>query len=122
MSARRDHRHYLRQKTVQALFVHRAGNSKPSTLISKKVISNLTKIDKLIEKSAPRWPLEQINWIDLSILRLACWELLFEKTTPPKVIINEAIELAKDFSNQSSASFVNAVLGTIVKPKKSKKK
>lgn len=110
-----DPRHKYRQKTIQALFAYRAGNPHPSTRISKKVIQAIGQIDPLIKRAAPKWPLSQINWIDLAILRLACFELLFQPDTPSKVVINEAIELAKDFSNQNSASFVNAVLGTVLK-------
>ena len=70
-------------------------------------------IDQYILKAAPRWPLERINKIDLAILRLAIWELCFQKKEPPKVIIDEAVELAKEFGGENSPSFVNGVLGTI---------
>ncbi|HCX27968.1 MAG TPA: transcription antitermination factor NusB [Candidatus Portnoybacteria bacterium] len=81
----------------------------------KGVIDNLAKIDKIIEKSAPEWPLEQITIIDRNILRLGLYELLFSnrQEVPPKVAINEAIELAKGFSGESSGKFVNGVLGTV---------
>jgi len=79
------------------------------------VVKNLEKLDKIIEKSAPEWPLEQITIIDRNILRLGLYELLFGNRgeVPPKVAINEAIELAKGFSGESSGKFVNGVLGTI---------
>jgi len=79
------------------------------------VIDNLPKLDKIIEKSAPEWPLDQITIIDRNILRLGLYELLFgdRKEVPPKVAINEAIELAKGFSGESSGKFVNGVLGTV---------
>lgn len=79
------------------------------------VVQNLEKLDKIIEKSAPEWPLEQITIIDRNILRLGLYELLFGNRgeVPPKVAINEAIELAKGFSGESSGKFVNGVLGTI---------
>jgi len=72
-------------------------------------------IDKLIEKCAPEWPLEQITVIDRNILRLGIYELMFGNydEVPPKVAINEAIELAKTFGSDASARFVNGVLGTI---------
>jgi transcription antitermination protein NusB len=72
-------------------------------------------IDKLIEKCAPEWPLEQVTAIDRNILRLGIYELMFGNydEVPPKVAINEAIELAKTFGSDSSARFVNGVLGTI---------
>jgi len=108
-------RHTARQKTVQALYAYRAGNSKPNTRKVAQIKKHLAQIDKSIEKAAPRWPINQINWVDLSILRLAAWELFWQPDTPPKVVINEAVELAKDFGDQNSAAFINAVLGTILK-------
>ena len=79
------------------------------------VVDNLPKLDKIIEKSAPEWPLDQITIVDRNILRLGLYELLFgdRKEVPPKVAINEAIELAKSFSGESSGKFVNGVLGTV---------
>ena len=73
------------------------------------------KIDKIIEKAAPEWPLEQITIVDRNVLRIGLYELLFgnRKEVPPKVAINEAIELAKAFGNDSSGKFVNGVLGTV---------
>lgn len=72
-------------------------------------------IDKLIEKCAPEWPLEQVTVIDRNILRLGIYELMFGNydEVPPKVAINEAIELAKTFGSDSSPRFINGVLGTI---------
>jgi len=72
-------------------------------------------IDKLIEKCAPEWPIDQITVIDRNILRLGIYELMFGNydEVPPKVAINEAIELAKTFGSDSSPRFVNGVLGTI---------
>lgn len=79
------------------------------------VVENLPKLDKIIAKSAPEWPLEQITIVDRNILRLGLYELLFgnRAEVPPKVAINEAIELAKSFSGESSGKFVNGVLGTV---------
>lgn len=86
---------------------------------SKNVIQgvkkNLTEIDKIITRYAPEWPLEQITVIDRNILRLGIFELKFVKDIPPKVAINEAIELAKTFGGESSGKFVNGVLGSIFK-------
>jgi len=81
----------------------------------KGVIEYLPKLDKIIEKSAPEWPIEQITIVDRNILRLGLYELLFgdRQETPPKVAINEAIELAKTFGGESSGKFVNGVLGTV---------
>ncbi len=79
------------------------------------VVENLEKLDKIIAKSAPEWPLEQITITDRNILRLGLYELLLgdRNEVPPKVAINEAIELAKSFSGESSSRFVNGVLGTV---------
>lgn len=79
------------------------------------VIDNLGKIDNIIEKAAPEWPIAQIATVDRNILRLGLYELLFGdyEAVPPKVAINEAIELAKSFGGESSGKFVNGVLGTV---------
>lgn len=79
------------------------------------VLKNREKIDEIIVKTAPEWPLSQINLIDRNVLRLGIYELLFGKReeVPPKVAINEAIELAKSFGGETSGKFVNGVLGTI---------
>ena len=81
----------------------------------KGILENREKIDAIIIKTAPEWPLEQINLVDRNILRLGIYELLFGKRdeVPPKVAINEAIELAKGFGGETSGKFVNGVLGTI---------
>jgi transcription antitermination protein NusB len=81
----------------------------------KNTIENRDKIDPLIEKCAPEWPLEQVTIVDRNILRLGIYELLFGnyEEVPPKVAINEAIELAKSFGGGASGRFVNGVLGTI---------
>lgn len=81
----------------------------------KDTIANEDKIDPLIEKCAPEWPLEQVTIVDRNILRLGIYELLFGnyEEVPPKVAINEAIELAKSFGGGASGRFVNGVLGTI---------
>ncbi len=78
-------------------------------------IKNLSAIDILIEKCAPEWPLDQVTVIDRNVLRLGIYELMHGNydEVPPKVAINEAIELAKTFGGESSARFVNGVLGTI---------
>ncbi len=81
----------------------------------KNTITNREKIDPLIEKCAPEWPLDQVTIVDRNILRLGIYELLFGnyEEVPPKVAINEAIELAKSFGGGASGRFVNGVLGTI---------
>ena len=70
-------------------------------------------LDRIIYAYAPEWPLEQIAAIDRNILRLACWEFTVQRETPLKVVINEAVELAKLFGSESSPRFVNGVLGSM---------
>jgi len=81
----------------------------------KGVLGKKNQIDQIIEKSAPEWPLEQITIVDRNVLRIGIFELLFgnKEEVPPKVAINEAIELAKNYGGESSGRFVNGVLGTI---------
>lgn len=79
------------------------------------IVNNLPQIDKMVEASAPEWPVDKIAKIDLAILRLAIFELTIEKKEPPKVVIDEAIELAKEFGNEHSSKFINGVLGTVLK-------
>lgn len=79
----------------------------------KGVESKKTELDSLIQPIAPEWPLEQISKIDLTILRMALYELTeMGDLVPPKVAINEAVELAKDFGSDNSSRFINGVLGT----------
>lgn len=79
------------------------------------VLANRDKIDSIIEKAAPEWPLEQVAMVDRNVLRLGLYELLFgnREEVPPKVAINEAIEIAKTFGSDSSGKFINGVLGTV---------
>ncbi len=75
-------------------------------------VENKEGIDNLVRKFAPAWPLEQIALIDRNILRLGSHEILLNKV-PPKVAINEAVELAKAFGSDSSPKFINGVLGSV---------
>jgi len=118
-----DARHKKRQKTIQVLFSWSFNKNREFlTPLAKKIISKGKKIDQIISDCAPKWPLEKINKIDLAILRLAVYELCFDRRVPEKVVINEAIELAKEFGSENSPSFVNGVLGAaydlIIKPKR----
>lgn len=81
------------------------------------VIQHLKEINNIIEKAAPQWPINQINIVDRNVLRIGLYELLFgdKEAVPPKVAINEAIELAKGFGGGSSGRFINGVLGTVFK-------
>lgn len=81
----------------------------------KGVVEHLSKIDKIIEVTAPQWPLEKVSIVDRNVLRIGVFELLYsdKKAVPPKVAINEAIELGKSFGGISSGKFINGVLGTV---------
>ncbi|MFC1656685.1 transcription antitermination factor NusB [Patescibacteria group bacterium] len=81
--------------------------------ILKGVTKKISDIDKVIVDSAPEWPLEQIAIIDKTILRLAIYELLYSDEVPPKVAIDEAVELAKGFGGDNSSKFINGVLGAV---------
>ena len=79
------------------------------------IFENFEKINSKIKKLAPEWPIEQVTIIDRNILRIGIYEIIFDKKKdiPPKVAINEAIELAKTFGGNSSGKFVNGVLGSL---------
>jgi transcription antitermination protein NusB len=72
-----------------------------------------SEIDSIIGPAAPEWPVDQIAKIDKIILRIGVYELIIKRDVPPKVAINEAVELAKSFGGENSSKFVNGVLGTI---------
>lgn len=105
MKTSRDPRHQKRIDWMQQLF---ADSFQGKTQIDPF-------IDNAIQSAAPEWPTDKIAKIDLAILRLAAYELMVEKKEPPKVVIDEAIELAKAYGNDNSPKFVNGVLGTILK-------
>lgn len=95
----------------------------PKKRVSREIqdiVQKIPQIDKLIAASAPDRPISQINKIDLAILRLAVFELIMDTGTPPKVVIDEAVELGKEYGSDSSASFINGALGKLVKLKKIK--
>lgn len=108
-----DPRHTRRQKLVEDLFrieFHKQNiSSDAKNILSKKEI-----IDKIIEKAAPEFPIEKINRVDLAILRLAVYELTIEKKEPKRAIIDEAVELAKEYGGETSPAFINGALGNIV--------
>ena len=78
------------------------------------VLDNLVFIDGVISSLAPTWPVSQLSIVDRSLLRLAVCELMVDRTTPPKVVINEMVELAKQFGSDGSPRFINGVLGSAV--------
>lgn len=115
-----DPRHARRVHIVQNLFAYSFPSLKEnlpydSDETTKDIVANIVKIDELISTYAPKFPLERIAKTDLSILRLAIYELIINKKEPVKVVINEAVELAKEFGGERSYAFINAVLGTIFK-------
>ena len=78
----------------------------------QKLRKQITKINQIIQKAAPEWPLEGMNKVDLAILRISVYELL-QKETPHRVVIDEAIEIAKEYGAENSAKFVNGVLAAV---------
>lgn len=114
MKTASDPRHQKRIDQMQKLFSFSFRMDSVDADI-KQIIDNLEKVDASIVKAAPEWALDKIAKIDLAILRLALYELMTQKTEPPKVIIDEAVELAKSYGNENSSKFINGVLGTILK-------
>lgn len=113
MKTSKDPRHKKRQHLVQELFstdFQKQSVSKDA----EDILKNLSHLDTQIQLAAPDFPVEKINKVDLAILRLAAYELLIEQKEPQNVIIDEAVELAKEFSNSTSPAFVNGVLGHII--------
>lgn len=114
MKTANDPRHIKRQKLVKELFKYDFYRQNVSPK-AKEIIEHQNEIDSLITKAAPEFPLNKINKVDLSILRTAVFELTVARQEPSNVIIDEAIELAKEFGGDSSPAFVNGVLGNIIK-------
>jgi len=131
-------RHYARVIALQSLYESDFRNSESVTAIFDRHLENINEdpentdfakdllgktqeniklIDEKIEKYAPEWPIEQVAIIDRNILRMAVGELEYFET-PPKVVINEAIELAKSFGSETSSKFVNGVLGSVYRNSK----
>lgn len=107
-----DPRHTKRQKIVEELFSLDFHKQKVGS-DSLRIFSKRKTIDKFIEKAAPEFPVEKINKTDLAILRLAVYEMIIEKKEPAKVIIDEAIELAKEYGGETSPQFINGALGKL---------
>ena len=112
MKTAHDPRHQKRRELVKTLFAESYFHQSQNDPVIDEILKNKTKLDKKIASAAPAWPVEKLNRIDLAILRLAVYELE-KKKAPPKVIIDEAVELAKEFGSENSPSFVNGALGTI---------
>ena len=119
---------------MQVLYEADAGRHEPSVVLERRVeeesfspsseafahdlvqgvFANREKIDKIISRFAPSWPISQMAMVDRNILRMAIYEMILGGETPPKVVINEAVELAKVFGSDSSPKFVNGVLGSLM--------
>jgi N utilization substance protein B len=128
------HRHIARIVTLQTLFELEFAVNSPESILKRTieiraltgetaafagelvrgVLTNKPLLDDTIHRFAPAFPVEQLSSMDRSILRLALYEILISKTTPPKVVVNEAVELAKEFGTDTSPKFVNGVLGSVI--------
>lgn len=116
MKTSQDPRHLRRIRIVEQLFAQSFQSSATTDTEAQAILNSCrSTLDTIIESAAPEWPLPKIAKIDLAILRLAAYEMLIEKQVPPKVIIDEAVELAKAYGNENSPKFINGVLGTILK-------
>lgn len=109
-----DPRHKKRQKIVEDLFKVEF-HKQPINIVSSEIMKHTNRLDVTIKIAAPEFPIDKINKVDLAILRLATYELLISKKEPPKVIVDEAIELAKEYGGESSPAFINGALGKIIK-------
>ncbi len=119
---KQDPRHQRRIKLMQHLFAHTFDGVDDQFDLPKdevytkavtEIVAQLEEIDPVIRQHAPERPLHDINQVDLAILRLIVWESRHKKT-PKKVLIDEAVELAKEFGSESSPRFVNGVLGKLL--------
>lgn len=108
-----DPRHKHRQKLVEELFKVDF-HPQPAEKEAKDILAQKETLDEQIQKAAPEFPIDKINKVDLAILRLAAYEMLVEKKAPPKVIIDEAVELAKEYGGDTSPAFVNGALGKLL--------
>lgn len=114
MVGKSDPRHQKREKLVKELFTWEFRKKRKKVL--EEIVTRVGEIDRIIKKAAPEWPISRINKVDLAVLRLAVYELTKKtKKAPPKVIIDEAIELAKTFGSEKSPKFVNGALGAILR-------
>lgn len=96
-------------------FAGGAENPEFAKELAAGVEEQMDEIDKIIVETAPEWPINQITVVDRNVLRVGIYELMFLKDVPPKVAINEAVEMGKIFGGDSSGKFVNGVLGTLYK-------
>jgi N utilization substance protein B len=113
----KDPRHKQREKKVQLLYQYSFRPEMASDPLIAPILEHLPQIDEQIAQAAPTWPVDKLNKIDLAILRLSVWELQLAKQAPPKVVIDEAVELAKKYGSDNSPKFVNGALGALYQPK-----
>lgn len=119
MKTRKDPRHLQRVAVMQELFAMEfSKKNKPKLKFTKEIVEKQEEINKLVTESAPLWPVDKINKIDLAILRLAVFELMFKKEAPPKVVVDEAVELGKEYGSDASPSFINGALGKLIEENK----
>jgi N utilization substance protein B len=85
------------------------------------ITKHQTKLNRILQPVAPEWPINQIARMDRIVLYIGLYELLYGKDVPPKVVINEAVELAKAFGGENSSKFINGVLGTVLRQREAKK-
>ncbi len=116
MKTRNDPRHQKREHAIQLLYQWDFRKDVPIDADISEIISKIDDIDTYIKESATQWPLEQVAPVDRAILRYGTWELIFAEGRPSeKVVIDESIELAKEYGGENSPSFINGVLGSILK-------
>lgn len=114
MKTSQDPRHQKRISRVEDLFSYSFHSPKRPQFI-ELIEPHLVQIDETLMQAAPEWPIDKLSKTDLAILRLAIFELTIEKEAPVKVVIDEAVELAKAYGNEHSAAFVNGALGSVAK-------
>ncbi len=114
MKTANDPRHKKRQQLLEELF-KREFHNQPISSQAKEIFAKKQTIDDLIRQVAPEFPIEKINRVDLAILRLAVYEMTVDKKQPAKVVVDEAVELAKEYGGESSPGFVNGALGKLLK-------
>lgn len=114
MKTASDPRHQRRINQLKLLFSYQFHEDQKIDPTIKEIVSQKDLIDQTIKQAASQRPVDQINKIDLAILRLSIFELLLLKDAPIKVVVDEAVELAKEYGSDSSPSFVNGVLGKVI--------
>ncbi len=106
---------------VLARNIARYKDAVEDTAFIERLVNGVTKrskeLDEILQPVAPEWPINQIARMDHIVLQIGLFELLYEDDVPPKVVINEAVELAKAFGGDNSSKFINGVLGTVLRQK-----